>query len=147
MREYCRVQRDRRAAPQPPSPSRGTRTGLTEPCGALPRKCLFIHLLADVIAAPFSSSGKVAALVHTGGDDPLVKQETMSQINCEEPKPVLRGSAASLDQSSLCSKPDASIHISRSSRFVGFPEERSTVLVGSGPAEIPWAWAGTSQVY
>jgi hypothetical protein len=23
---------------------RGTRTGLTEPCGALPRKCLFIYL-------------------------------------------------------------------------------------------------------
>jgi hypothetical protein len=37
--------RDRRAAPQPPIPSRGTWTGLTEPCGALPRKCLFICLL------------------------------------------------------------------------------------------------------
>jgi hypothetical protein len=37
--------RDRRAAPQPPSPLGGTRTDLTEPCGALPRKDLFIYEL------------------------------------------------------------------------------------------------------
>jgi hypothetical protein len=74
------------------------------------------------MATPFSSSGKVAALVHAGGDDPLVKQETIDQLSCKEPKPVSsleRGSATSLDQSSLCSIPDASIQIYKSSRFVG----------------------------
>jgi hypothetical protein len=36
--KYCRVQSDRRAAPSP-LPPRGGWTGVTEPCGALPRKC------------------------------------------------------------------------------------------------------------
>jgi hypothetical protein len=48
-----------------------------------------------------------ADLVHAGGDDPLVKQETMSQLNCEESESLSgkeQGSATSLDQSSLCSK-------------------------------------------
>jgi hypothetical protein len=37
---------------------------------------------ADVIAAPYYPSGGGPELVHAGGDDPLVKQETMSQLNC-----------------------------------------------------------------
>jgi hypothetical protein len=41
MEKYCRVQRDRRAAPRHRAPSQGYSTGLMEPCGALPRKCLF----------------------------------------------------------------------------------------------------------
>jgi hypothetical protein len=34
---------DRRAAPRHRAPSPGYSTGLMEPCGALPRKCLFIY--------------------------------------------------------------------------------------------------------
>jgi hypothetical protein len=33
---------DRRAAPRHRAPSPGSLTGLMEPCGALPRKCLFM---------------------------------------------------------------------------------------------------------
>jgi hypothetical protein len=34
---------DRRAAPLPSFPHPGDLTGMTEPCGALPRKCLFSY--------------------------------------------------------------------------------------------------------
>jgi hypothetical protein len=40
-------------------------------------------------------------LVHSRGDDPLVEQETMSQLSCEQPKSVLsleKGSAIGLEQ-------------------------------------------------
>jgi hypothetical protein len=60
--------------------------------------------------------------VHAGGDDPLIEQETMSQLNCEEPKSVYgneKGSEIGLDQSVLCSFPNANLQISKSSRFVG----------------------------
>jgi hypothetical protein len=62
-------------------------------------------------------------LVHAGGDDPLVKQETMRKLNCEEPKSLSRkeqGNATSLDQSSVCPKVDSDLQISKSSRFVGY---------------------------
>jgi hypothetical protein len=74
---------------------------------------------AGVIAAqcPYG-----ADLVDAGGDDPLVKHETMSRLNCEEPNSVPsleKGSAIGLDQSCLCSLPNANLQTSKSSRFVG----------------------------
>jgi hypothetical protein len=45
---------------------------------------------ADVIAALNYPSGGEHELVNADGDDPLVKQETMGQLNCEEPKSVRR---------------------------------------------------------
>jgi hypothetical protein len=76
----------------------------------------------DVIATPFSSPGRATALVRADRDDPLVKQETMSQLNCEEPQSrsnLEQGSETSLDQSSLYSNADANLQISKASRFVG----------------------------
>jgi hypothetical protein len=37
----CRVQSDRRAAPRLSNPHPGVMTSMSEPCGALPRKCYY----------------------------------------------------------------------------------------------------------
>jgi hypothetical protein len=61
-------------------------------------------------------------LVHADGDDPLDRQETMSQLNCERPTishGEKRGGAISLDQSNHCSNQSTNLQISKSQRFVG----------------------------
>jgi hypothetical protein len=75
-----------------------------------------------VITAQYYPSGGESVLVHAGGDDPLVMQETMSQFNCEEPKSVddlPKGCAIGLEQSCLCSLPNDNVQIYKSDRFVG----------------------------
>jgi hypothetical protein len=76
----------------------------------------------DAIAAPYYPSGGEPALVHADGDNPLVKQETMSQLNCEKSMTSQgeeRCSAISLDQSGHCLNPSINVVTSKSQRFVG----------------------------
>jgi hypothetical protein len=86
-----------------------------------PSKPAFTVRADAIFALNYPSCGE-PALVHADGDDPLVKQEMMSQLNCEEPKSLLRkeqGHAVSLDQSSLCPNTRTDIQVCKLGRFVG----------------------------
>jgi hypothetical protein len=101
---------------------------------------------ADVIAALNYPSVGEPELVHADGDDPLVKQETISQLNCEESKSLSRekrGNAIRLDQSRLCSNTRTDFQISKSGWFVGCSIVRREPLFIHLYIYLVWPQRGT----